>query len=146
MLTGEYHHILDSKNRVIIPSAFRQVFNQEKNSCVITRGLDKSLFFYPFSEWQILGNKLKNISINRADVRAFLRILFSGAHPVDLDNQGRVIIPPPLKEFASIKDKVVIIGVINKIEIWDEDLWSEYYQQKRNRYEQIAETIMELEI
>ncbi|MBE0478624.1 division/cell wall cluster transcriptional repressor MraZ [Candidatus Aerophobetes bacterium] len=146
MLIGEYHHTLDEKNRLIIPSSFRQAISREEDGCIITRGLDRSLLFYPFSEWQSLGNKLKNLSINRSDVRAFLRILFSGAHPVQPDHQGRIIIPQPLKEFASIKEKVVIIGLINKIEIWDEDLWSEYYQHKKDNYEQIAETIMDLGI
>lgn len=146
MLIGEYHHALDEKNRLIIPSSFRQIFNGEENGCIITRGLDKSLFFYPFSEWQTLGDKLKSLSINRSEVRAFLRIFFSGAHPVQLDNQGRITIPQPLKEFAQIQNKAVIVGALNKIEIWNEDLWNDYYKQKKDNYEQIAETIMGLEI
>lgn len=146
MLIGEYHHTLDEKNRLIIPSCFRQVLSEEKDGCVITRGLDRSLFFYPFSEWHTLGNRLKNLSVNRSEVRAFLRIFFSGAHPVQPDNQGRITIPQPLKDFACIKDRVVIIGALNKIEIWNEDIWNEYYQQKKGNYEQIAETIMDLEI
>jgi len=146
MLIGEYHHIVDDKNRLTIPSSFREVFTREESGCIITKGLDKSLFFYPFSEWENLSNKLKNFSINRSDVRAFLRIFFSGAHLVQLDNQGRITIPQPLKDFADIKDKVAIIGALNKIEIWNEDLWNDYYKQKKDSYEQIAETIMGLEI
>lgn len=146
MLIGEYHHTLDKKNRLTIPSSFRQALGREKDGCIITKGLDRSLFFYPFSEWQTLGDKLKTLSINRSEVRAFLRVFFSGAHPVELDTQGRITVPQSLKDFASIKDKVVIIGALNKIEIWNEDMWSEYYRQKKDRYEQIAETIMDLEI
>lgn len=146
MFIGEYHHTLDDKNRLIIPSSFRQIFNKEENNCIITKGLDRSLFFYPFSEWQSIGNRLKNLSTNRSDVRAFLRIFFSGAHLVQPDSQGRITIPQPLKDFACIKDRVVIIGAFNKIEIWSEDLWHSYYQQKKDTYEQIAEKIMDLEI
>jgi len=143
---GEYHHVLDEKNRLIIPSSFRQALTKEKEDCIITKGFDKSLFFYPFSEWQNIGNKLKNLSTNRSDVRAFLRIFFSGAHPVQPDSQGRITVPQPLKDFACIKDKVVIIGAFNKIEIWSEELWNNYYRQKKDTYEQLAEKIMDLEI
>jgi len=143
---GEYHHVLDEKNRLIIPSSFRQALTKEKKDCIITKGFDKSLFFYPFSEWQNIGNKLKNLSTNRSDVRAFLRIFFSGAHPVQPDSQGRITVPQPLKDFACIKDKVVIIGAFNKVEIWSEELWNNYYRQKKDTYEQLAEKIMDLEI
>lgn len=146
MFIGEYHHTIDEKNRLIIPSPFRQVLEREKDGCIITKGLDKSIFLYPFSEWQELGNRLKNLSTTHSEVRAFLRIFFSGANFVKPDNQGRITIPQPLKDFAGIKDKVAIIGVFNKIEIWSEQTWNNYYQQKKDIYEQITEKIMDLEI
>ncbi|MCD6256446.1 division/cell wall cluster transcriptional repressor MraZ [Candidatus Aerophobetes bacterium] len=146
MFIGEYRHTIDEKNRLIIPSVFRQVFEKEKESCVITKGLDKSIFLYPFSEWQELGNRLKNLSTNRSDVRAFLRIFFSGAHFVKPDTQGRITIPQTLKDFAGIRDKVAIIGAFNKVEIWDEKVWDNYYQQKKEIYEEITEKIMDLGI
>ena len=146
MFIGEYHHTLDEKNRLIVPSSFRQIFNEGENGCIITRGLDGALFLYPFSEWQDLSSKLKNLSTNRSEHRAFLRIFFSGAHPAQPDNQGRITISQSLKNFAGIKNKIVIIGAFNKIEIWDEEKWGNYYQQKKDNYEQITERIMDLEI
>lgn len=146
MFIGEYRHRLDEKNRLTIPSFFRQLLEKEKKGCIITRGLDKSLFLYPLSEWQQLGKRLKNLSINRSEVRAFLRVFFSGAHPVQPDSQGRIILPPSLKEFAGIKEKVVVIGVFNKIEIWSEEVWDNYYRQKKGIYEELTEKIMDLEI
>lgn len=146
MFIGEYRHTIDEKNRLIIPSCFRQILTGEKDGCVITRGLDGSLFLYPFSEWQSLGERLKNFSTNRSEHRAFLRIFFSGAHRIKLDAQGRITLPQPLKEYARIKEKVVIIGAFNKLEIWSEDVWNEYYKRKKEDYEQIAEKIMDIEI
>lgn len=146
MFIGEYRHILDEKNRLTIPSSFRQLLEKEKKGCVITKGLDKSLFLYPFSEWQQLGKRLKNISINRSEVRAFLRIFFSGAHLVQPDSQGRIILPQSLKDFAEIKDKVAVIGAFNKVEIWSQEVWDEYYRQKKGIYEELTEKIMDLEI
>lgn len=143
---GEYRHTIDEKNRLIIPSSFRQVLKKEEGNCIITKGFDRSLFLYTFSEWQSLGSKLRNLSTSRSDVRAFLRIFFSGAHPVKPDNQGRITIPQALKDFACIKDKVVIIGAFNKIEIWSQDLWENYYKEKKDIYEQIVEKIMDLGI
>ena len=146
MFIGEYRHRLDEKNRLTIPSSFRQILEREKDGCIVTKGLDKSLFLYPFSEWQRLGKRLKNLSINRSEVRAFLRIFFSGAHPVQPDGQGRITIPQSLKEFAEIKEKVAVIGAFNKVEIWSEEAWDDYYNQKKGIYEQLTEKIMDLEI
>jgi len=143
---GEYHHCLDEKNRLIIPSPFRQILHNDQGGSVITKGLDRALFVYPFPEWQSLTQKLKSMASNRADVRAFLRIFFSGAHRVNPDGQGRITIPIPLKQYAGIDTKVVAIGAFNKIEVWDERLWTDYYQQKRGEYEQVAEQLLDLEL
>ena len=146
MFMGEYHHTLDSKNRLIIPAVLRQQNNDRDEKFVLTRGLDKSLFLYALSGWQALGERLKNISTVRSDTRAFLRVLFSGAHQVCPDKQGRITLPQTLKDFAEIKEKVAIIGAFNKIEIWSEKEWSKYYQEKKAIFEQISEKIMDIEI
>jgi len=145
MFTGEYHHSLDEKNRLIIPSKLRQQIGDE-NQLVLTRGLDKTVFLYSLSEWENLGKRLRNLSTTHADTRAFLRLLFSGAHPVQLDNQGRITLPQDLKSLAEIKEKVIIIGAFNKIEIWSEENWNKYYQEKKTAFEEIAERIMDVEI
>ena len=145
MLIGEYHHSVDKKNRLIIPSSLRQQVDK-KNGFIITRGLDKSLFLYSFLEWQNSGNRLKNLSTTQSNTRAFLRLLSSGAHAVKPDTQGRIILPQTLKGFAQIKEKVAIIGAFNKIEIWSEERWNIYYCEKRIIFEELSEKIMDLGI
>jgi len=146
MFTGEYHHSLDSKNRLTVPAPLRQQNSGEDDRFVLTRGLDKSLFLYPFLEWENLGERLKKLSTTRSSIRAFLRILFSGAHQLSLDKQGRITLPQNLKDFAEIREKVAIIGAFNKIEIWSEEIWDKYYQEKRAIFEQISEKIMDVGI
>ena len=146
MFMGEYHHSTDEKNRVIIPSPLRQQNREKGNEFVITRGLDQSLFLYPLSEWQNLGERLRNLSTTKSNSRAFLRLLFSGAHFVQPDTQGRITLPQGLKDFAQIKEKIAIIGAFNKIEIWGEERWDKYYKEKRSIYEELSEEIMDVEI
>ncbi len=146
MFMGEYHHSVDNKNRLIIPSSLRQQTKNNKDEFVITRGLEQSLFLYPTLEWQSLGERLKNLSTAKSNSRAFVRLLFSGAHPVQPDTQGRITLPQGLKDFAQIEEKVVIIGAFNKIEIWNEEKWEEYYKQQRSLFEELSEKIMDIEI
>jgi len=148
MFMGEYHHLVDEKNRLIIPSPLRQQVkeNKDKDEFVITRGLDQSLFLYPTSEWQILGERLRNLSTTKSNSRAFLRLLFSGAHPVQPDAQGRITLPQGLKDFAHIKERVVIIGAFNKIEIWGEERWEKYYKEQKSAFEELSEKIMDVGI
>lgn len=146
MFMGEYRHSIDDKNRLIIPSSLRQQTEGSKDEFVITRGLEQSLFLYPTLEWQSLGERLRNLSTTKSNSRAFVRLLFSGAHPVQPDSQGRITLPQGLKDFAQIEERVVIIGVFNKIEIWSEDRWSRYYKEQRSIFEELSEKIMDVEI
>jgi len=146
MFIGEYHHTIDGKNRLTIPSPFRQQLNQSKNEFIITRGLDKSLYLYPFSELENLEQGLKKLSTTQSDTRAFLRLFSSKAHIVQLDNQGRIVLPQFLKDLSGIKEKVAIIGALNKIEIWAEKEWDKYYQSKQAIFEELSEKIVDLGI
>jgi len=146
MFMGEYHHTIDKKNRLIIPSFLRQLTKEGEDRFIITRGLDKSLFLYPLSEWQNLGDRLTSLSTTKSNARAFLRLLFSGAHPVQPDNQGRITLPQTLKDFAQIKEKVAVIGAFNKIEIWSEESWDKYYREQKSIFEELSEKIMDVEI
>lgn len=146
MFMGEYHHSVDDKNRLIIPSSLRQQTKNNKDEFIITRGLEQSLFLYPTLEWQSLGERLKNVSTTKSNSRAFVRLLFSGAHPVQPDTQGRITLPQGLKDFAQIEEKVVIIGAFNKIEIWSEEKWEKYYKQQRSIFEELSEKIMDVGI
>ena len=146
MFMGEYHHLVDKKNRLIIPSSLRQQTKENQNQFIITRGLDQSLFLYPTLEWQNLGERLRNLSTTKSDSRAFLRLLFSGANSVQPDTQGRITLPQGLKDFAGIKEKVVIIGAFNKIEIWSEEIWNKYFEKQKSVFEELSEKIMDVEI
>jgi len=146
MFMGEYHHSIDDKNRLIIPSSLRQQTKDNKDEFIITRGLEQSLFLYPTLEWQSLGERLRNLSTAKSNSRAFVRLLFSGAHPVQPDSQGRITLPQGLKNFAQIEEKIVIIGAFNKIEIWSEERWEKYYKQQRSIFEELSEKIMDVGI
>lgn len=142
MFIGEYNHALDSKNRIIIPSKFREAL---KEKVVLTKGLDGCLYAYPLNEWSILEQKLKNLPLTSKDARAFVRFIFSGANEMDIDKQGRILIPQNLLEYGKIQKDVVTIGVSNRIEIWSKEKWDEYNDSNIN-FEEIAEKMSELGI
>ncbi|NPV44966.1 division/cell wall cluster transcriptional repressor MraZ [Koleobacter methoxysyntrophicus] len=143
MFMGEYNHTVDSKGRLIIPAKFRELLGEK---FVITKGLDHCLFVYPMDEWANLERKLKDLPFTQKDARAFVRFFFSGATEIELDKQGRVLIPPNLREFAKIEKDVVIIGVSSRVEIWSLDEWQSYSSSAEVSYEEIAEKMVELGI
>ncbi len=143
MLIGEYNHTLDTKGRVIVPSRFREDLGEV---FVITRGLDNCLFLYPPREWSKLENELKNLPFTRSEARAFMRMFFSGASEVEIDKQGRILIPQVLREHASLKKEVVFIGVSNRAELWSKELWEDYSSKSNLSFEQIAEKIVDFQL
>ncbi|ERI91282.1 protein MraZ [Clostridiales bacterium oral taxon 876 str. F0540] len=142
MFIGEYQHAVDSKNRMIIPSKFREAIGE---SFVLTKGLDGCLYAYTKYEWKILEEKLKKLPLTNKDARAFVRFFFSGANEIDVDKQGRALIPQNLLEYAEVKKDIVSIGVSTRIEIWSKEKWDEYNNQNID-YESIAEKMSELGI
>ncbi|MDD3853361.1 MAG: division/cell wall cluster transcriptional repressor MraZ [Syntrophomonadaceae bacterium] len=143
MFLGEYQHSLDVKGRITIPSKFRE---QLLERFVATKGLDNCIFLYPMDEWQAIENKLKSLPFTRADVRSFARFFFSGASELEVDKQGRVVLPGNLRDYAGIDKDVVIIGVGTRVEIWSNDSWNEYNQRAASGYEEIAENLVDLGI
>ena len=143
MFLGEYQHTLDVKGRITIPSRFRE---QLLERFVATKGLDNCIFLYPMDEWQAIENKLKSLPFTRADVRSFARFFFSGASELEVDKQGRVVLPGNLRDYAGIDKDVVIIGVGTRVEIWSYDSWNEYNQSAASGYEEIAESLVDLGI
>jgi MraZ protein len=141
MFIGEYTHIIDNKKRLAIPSKFRKELGEK---VILTRGLDNCLFLYPLSEWEKLVYKLSSLSMGQSGTRGFVRILLSGAVEIEFDNLGRILIPDYLKNYADLKNKVVIVGVFNRLEIWDEGLWLNYKSQIERNTEAIAEKLGEL--
>lgn len=142
MFIGEYQHAIDNKNRMIIPSKFRDHIGEP---FVLTKGLDGCLYAYPLDEWKALEEKLKKLPLTNKDARAFVRFFFSGANEIDIDKQGRALIPQNLLEYASIKKDIVSIGVSTRIEIWSKEKWEEYNNQNID-YDSIAEKMCELGI
>lgn len=143
MFIGEYTHSVDTKGRVAIPVKFRA---QLKKGAVVTRGLDNCLFVYPMSEWQQLADKLAHLPLSQARSRAFSRLMLAGAMDVSLDKQGRVMLPEYLRQFAQMKKKVVIAGLYNRLEIWDESHWEKYKKLTEKDSIKIAETMEDLGI
>lgn len=140
---GEYQHTLDEKGRVIIPAKLRDELGEV---FVITRGLDRSLFVYPMSEWENVAGKMRELSTTNADSRAFVRFFLSGAVEAELDKQGRVVIPNNLREHAGIQRDIYILGVASRLELWAKDVWEDYSKQAEDSYEAIAEKIVGLGI
>jgi len=143
MFIGEYCHTVDTKKRLAVPSKFRRDLGKK---AVLTRGLDNCLYLYPMKEWEKLAKKLAALPISRSDSRAFARLMLAGAMDVSLDSLGRVLVPEYLKEYANLGKKVVITGLYNRIEIWDEVKWEAYKKKTNERVEDIAEKMNELGI
>jgi len=141
MLIGEYHYTLDSKKRLAIPAKFRKELGKK---IIITKGLDNCLVLYPVNEWKILSEKLSRLPSSRLDARGFARIMLAGAVDVNLDKAGRILIPDYLKKYALLKKNVVLLGLSNRIEIWDEKRWSKYRERTEGEMGNIAERLEEL--
>jgi MraZ protein len=142
MFIGEYQHAVDNKNRMIIPSKFRDSLGED---FVLTKGLDGCLYAYTMEEWKVLEEKLKKLPLTSKDARAFVRFFFSGANEIDIDKQGRALIPQNLLEYAGIKKEIISIGVSTRIEIWGKEKWEDYNSQNID-YDAIAEKMSELGI
>lgn len=143
MLLGEYQHSLDTKGRLTIPSRLRDGLGER---FVVTKGLDSCLFVYPLAEWTTLEQKLRNLPLTRADARSFVRLLFSGAIECEVDRQGRILLPPNLREHARLTKDVYLLGVSNRVEIWDKEIWEQYSEQVTASFEQAAEHLEDLGI
>ena len=122
MFMGEYNHSIDTKGRLIIPSKFREALGDE---FVVTKGLDGCLFVYDLKEWNAFEEKLKALPLTNKNARKFVRFFLSGAASVEVDKQGRVLLPASLREFAKLEKDVVLIGVASRIEIWSKDMWND---------------------
>jgi MraZ protein len=141
MFLGEYQHSLDIKARLIVPARFREELGVR---FVATKGLDNCIFIYPFDEWKIIEGKIRSLPFTRADVRSFARFFFSGAIELELDKQGRIVLPPNLREYAHIDKELVIIGVGSRLEIWSSQVWATYNQTAASSYETYAESLVDL--
>lgn len=140
MLIGEYTHKIDEKSRVSLPSKFRKEIGKK---IIITRGLDKCLFVFTAKEWTKLSSELSNSPWLSSDTRAFNRRIFGGAVEIEIDKVGRMIIPEFLKEEALLKNEkeLILVGVDNRIEVWNQNVWNEYRKITEKEADQIAEKL-----
>jgi len=143
MFIGEYNHSVDAKKRLALPSKFRKDLGK---NIVVTRGLDKCLFVYPMKTWKELAQKLGTMPIGEAGTRSFVRLMLAGATDVNSDAQGRILLPEYLKEYAGVKKDVVVAGLFNRLEIWDEKKWSAYKEDAEKNTDEIAENLGKLGI
>lgn len=140
MWYGTYIHTLDAKDRFILPAKFREKIKElGSNRFYLTRGLDGCLFLFGYDVWKELEDKLKSLSFTKQQSRSFNRFYFSGASEIEIDAQGRVTLPHYLKEFAEISKDIVIIGVADRIEVWDQKRWEKFNEDNRERFEEMAE-------
>ena len=141
MLTGEFNHSIDAKGRLIIPSKFRENLGE---NFVITKGLDGCLFLYPDNEWKTFEEKLRTLPLTNKDARIFTRFFLGSAVDGGLDKQGRVLISSALRNFAHLEKEVVLVGVLDRVEIWDKAKWEENNTVIEDNMDDIASQMEEL--
>ena len=143
MFIGEFRHNLDDKGRIAIPAKFRAKLS---GGAIITRGLDHCLFIFTSKDWEVLAQKLINLPLVQSNSRAFVRLMVAGAMDVELDKQGRILIPDYLREYAGLSKETVIAGVYNRIEVWNSETWKDYKSKTESSSDEIAEKLGELGI
>lgn len=140
MFMGEYHHNIDDKSRIVLPSKLREELG---SYFVVTRGLEGCLFVYSMNEWSKLVERLKKLPFTKKDARAFLRFFLSGAVECTFDKQGRVALPVSLVNYAKLKRECVIIGVNDRLEIWAEDSFNEFFSENEENISDLAEDLFD---
>ncbi len=134
---GEFHHTIDDKGRITIPAKVRTELG---DNFIVTRGLDNCLFVYPVDEWNSIIKKYKELP-NTKDARNFMRFFLSGAVSTELDKQGRVKLPQPLIEFASLTKDCIVIGVNDRLEIWSKERWNSFIDDNVDDFSNIADNL-----
>ena len=129
MFLGEYTHTIDDKGRLTIPAKFRGLLAA---GLVVTRGFDQNLMLFPLEGWQDLANRIAQRPLGDESVRAFRRRVFSGAIDLVPDRQGRILLPPYLRDFAGIDGEVVIAGMYSYLEIWGTEAWQDVRESIEN--------------
>lgn len=140
MFMGEYHHTIDDKGRIIIPSKFREELG---DVFVITRGIENCLFVYSMESWKRITDKLNSLPFTKKDARNFVRFFMSGATNVELDKQGRVNVTAPLVQYANLVKDCVVIGTGDRLEIWSQESWDDFFNSTKDSMSDIAENLFQ---
>lgn len=143
MLMGEYHHSLDDKKRLIIPSKLREDLG---DYVIVTRGLEDCLFVYSQSAWNDIVNKLKTLPFTKKDARSFTRLFLSGATVCEFDKQGRITLKEPHTNYASLIKDCVIVGVNDRLEIWSKTNWDNYFSNNKESMSDVADHLFEVDL
>ena len=141
MFLGEFQHTIDTKGRVSLPAKFRDGLGEK---FYVTKGLEECLFIFSEAEWTTFSDRLKQLSLAKKEARAFVRFFFGGAAELECDKQGRMLLPAPLREYAGCKKDAVIVGVGSRIEVWDQERWTNYNDGMIPEVTEIAEQLVEL--
>ena len=138
MFMGEYHHSIDEKGRLVIPTKFREKLG---NEFIVARGIEKCLYIYSKDDWNNVVSKLNTLPFTKKDARDFIRSFFSGATDCEFDRQGRTMINSILCKYANLSKDCVIIGANDRIEIWDKDAWEDFLASSEERLSDLAENL-----
>lgn len=141
MIIGQYSYNLDPKKRLTIPTKFRSVLS---DGAVLTRGIDGCLFLYPMKQWEELAEKMSKLPLSAVNARNFARVMLAGAMDVKIDSLGRILVPDYLKDYAELDKKVVVAGLYDRIEIWNEEKWKKYGETTDAQVGNITEGLKDL--
>ncbi len=141
MLIGEYQHTIDPKKRLSLPVKFRKELGR---TVIVTRGLDQCLFIFPLSAWKKLVGKFSELSFGSGEARSFNRFMLAGAVEVEVDAAGRILLPEFLKTFAGLASSVVLTGINDRVEIWDQARWDSYKKKMESQGEELAQRLGEI--
>lgn len=142
MFIGEYQHNIDDKNRIVVPTKYRELLGEK---FVITRGLEKCLYIMPLKEWEVIMDKLKSLPFTKKDARTFSRYFLSGASTCEFDKSGRINITSPLALYAGLEKECVFIGVNDRIELWNKFEFDNFMNDNIEEMENIAEHLFDNE-
>ena len=145
MFRGRFEHTIDSKGRVSVPSKFREILRERYgDERVVITTFDSCLVMYPYKEWTLLEERASRLSMLKREVKAFVRLFFSGATECSIDKLGRILIPPALRNYAGLEKDVVLAGMLNKIEIWSKDRWETEITKAQENFDALSDVIADL--
>jgi MraZ protein len=144
MFRGRFAHNIDKKGRVSIPAKFREILKRDYGSDqLIMTIFDSCLVAYPLAEWQLFEEKMKDFSQLKKESKSFLRYFYSGAMESVIDDHGRILIPPQFRDHANLNKEIVFVGVMNRFEIWNKEVWEKEFATYKETFDEISESIAE---
>jgi MraZ protein len=140
---GQAEYSVDSKSRLAVPAKMRAALSPEAlGTFTLTRGFESCIYAYPLDEWRKKEEQYAELNTYRRETRHLVRMILMWAEEVALDSQGRITLPRPLAEYAGVDDRALIIGAMDRIEIWDPDIFAGYLEEQPADYDALAERVM----